>query len=115
MTSSNDSYRDANGRFVKGISGNPKGRPAKELTSKEIITAALPEALMRLVDLVHSEDENVALQASLAIIEQTKDTRDTISTVHLELYPIGLSAHDLARAFTYYNIKTRDSSRDPDY
>lgn len=62
--------RDNRGRFVAGKSGNPKGRP-KHTPNKqdiqELVAATLPEVITRLLDLVHSNDETIALQAAIAL------------------------------------------------
>ncbi len=62
--------RDENGRFLPGTTGNPKGRPKASLDEqeiKELITATLPEVIIRLQDLVHSENEAIALHAAIAL------------------------------------------------
>ncbi|MBR0251626.1 MAG: hypothetical protein IJQ77_11155 [Synergistaceae bacterium] len=69
--------RDSNGRFVRGAVGNPKGRPKKQPkppappTPEEVLKNATMEAIIRLIDLVHSDDEAIALQASIAILDRT--------------------------------------------
>ena len=69
--------RDSKGRFVAGNNANPKGRPkgkkkrkAKKITDAvnsleemEIFHQAQLEVTMRLLDLVHSDNEAIALEA----------------------------------------------------
>lgn len=62
--------RDAHGRFVKGESGNPGGRPASEFNFTSLLrvkASERPHVVDRLLDLCESEDENVALRAILGL------------------------------------------------
>ena len=59
--------RDSKGRFLPGTTGNPKGRPKDTPPAEDIIEAALPEVIMRLIDLMHSENETISLQAAIAL------------------------------------------------
>ena len=59
--------RDSKGRFLPGQTGNPKGRPKDTPPTEDIIQAALPEVIMRLIDLMHSENETISLQAAIAL------------------------------------------------
>ena len=66
--------RDSNGRFTKGSVGNPKGRPKKKPetpTPENVLASATMEAVTRLIDLVHSDNEAIALQAALAVLDKT--------------------------------------------
>ena len=62
--------RDANGRFVPGVSGNPQGRPGLDPEVKAILSAAAPDAARKLVELAQSNDERVATVASQAILDR---------------------------------------------
>jgi hypothetical protein len=57
--------------FRKGQSGNPSGRPKTDPDVKEALKAACPAAAKRLVQLSQSFDEDVALKASIAILDRT--------------------------------------------
>ncbi len=84
--------RDSNGRFIKGSIGNPKGRPKKKPeppTAKEVLENATMEAVTRLIDLVHSENEVIALHASLALLDRTFGTPQRQNTIDLCI-PSGL-------------------------
>lgn len=60
--------RDSKGRFTKGSAGNPKGRPRKKPTAKEIFGDIVTGAATRLIDLIQSDDEAVAIRACLAVL-----------------------------------------------
>jgi hypothetical protein len=62
--------RAIRGRFAKGVSGNPGGRPAMAPEVKEALEGASVRAAQRLVELVDSEDPRVALLASNAILDR---------------------------------------------
>ena len=56
--------RDSKGRFTKGNPGG--GRPKKQPTTREMLRTLSPQAVTRLGDLIHSDNEAVALNASIA-------------------------------------------------
>lgn len=70
--------RDANGRFLPGTPPcNPSGRrpmtdeqKQKKREAEEILIAATPSAARKLVDMLESDDYQVALKAAMAIIER---------------------------------------------
>ena len=70
--------RDSKGRFLPGSVGNPRGRPKKETLKKsleyEILDSARMEAITRLIELIHSEDDTVALQACIEVLDRTLGT-----------------------------------------
>ncbi len=64
--------RDALGRLMPGKSGNPEGCSVKQARARErvrnILADAAPDAAERLVELVRSENEKIALAASCEIV-----------------------------------------------
>ena len=83
--------RDSKGRFTKGSIGNPKGRPKKEpepLTPNEVLENATMQAVTRLIDLVHSENEEIALQASIDLLNRTLGKPEERVNHHTEHYTI---------------------------
>ncbi len=61
--------RDSKGRFLPGSAGNPKGRPRKKPTAKEIFGDIVTGAATRLIDLIHSDDEAIAIRACIAVLD----------------------------------------------
>lgn len=62
--------RDDKGRFPKGVSGNPVGRPAMPPEVRKALEAGSQRAAERLVELVESDDPRVAAMASQAILDR---------------------------------------------
>lgn len=56
--------------WAKGQSGNPKGRKAEADPVKKFARERSVEAIKRLAELVKSEDGNVAIKASNAILDR---------------------------------------------
>jgi len=56
--------------FVKGKSGNPSGRPKVPNEVRELARKNSVKAINRLVKLIDSEDEKVAIQASNSILDR---------------------------------------------
>lgn len=65
-----NSTRTGRGRFVKGISGNPGGRPEVEGKARKIAQRAGPRAMRRLIQLMRSPNERVAVAAASAILDR---------------------------------------------
>jgi hypothetical protein len=63
--------RQPNGRFVPGTTGNPSGRPKIDPDMRSALEAGSLAAEQRLVELVKSEDERLALSASMALLDRT--------------------------------------------
>ena len=63
--------------FPKGRSGNPGGRPKADPEVKEILKAASPAAAKKLVSLVRSRSEKIALVACTEILNRTQGKPET--------------------------------------
>lgn len=87
------SPRDKLGRFRSGTTGNAGGRPSLPPDVREALEAGSLRAAQRLVDLLDSKDERVALMAANAILDrlygkpsQSLDTsvkQENIGAAHL--------------------------------
>jgi hypothetical protein len=62
--------RDPLGRFPKGQSGNPQGRPSMPPEVKEALEAGSQRAAQRLVELIEDPDPRVAAMASTAVLDR---------------------------------------------
>ena len=58
------------GQFQKGVSGNPGGRPRIAPEVCELVRSNAPRAFERLVELMESKDERVAMVASNAVLDR---------------------------------------------
>lgn len=56
--------------WVKGQSGNPGGRPKGEKEVIDLAREASPRAIGRLIELVDSQDERVAIAAANSVLER---------------------------------------------
>ena len=70
--------------FATGRSGNPGGRPKANPEAKEILKAATPDAARKLVDLLESRTEKIALAAATEILDRTMGRPETIGKVQVE-------------------------------
>lgn len=80
--------RDSKGRFVAGSIGNPRGRPKKQLTPQEVLESASMEAVTCLISLMHSSDDDVALKASIEVLNRTLGKPIEQRNIHTENYSI---------------------------
>ena len=62
--------RTRDGRWIAGTSPNPGGRPSTPPEIREALQAGSLAAAHRLVALTASEDERVALAASVAVLDR---------------------------------------------
>jgi hypothetical protein len=58
------------GQFQKGVSGNPGGRPRVSGEVRELARSKAPRAFERLVELMESKDQRVAMAASNAVLDR---------------------------------------------
>lgn len=84
LTTANSSGTDKPWQFKKGQSGNPSGRPKIDPEVKEILKAASPDAARRLVELMNSEIDKIALKACCEILDRTIGKPETISKLALD-------------------------------
>lgn len=70
--------------FKKGQSGNPKGRPKANPEAKEILKAATPDAARKLVELMTSRIEKIALAAATEILDRTMGRPETTGKVQVD-------------------------------
>lgn len=56
--------------FKPGQSGNPGGRTASFAECQRVAREASPKAISRLIELMHSDDERVALMAADKVLER---------------------------------------------
>ena len=56
--------------WPKGVSGNPRGRPKVVAEVRELARLHGPEAFARIVELMRSVDQRVALAASIEVLNR---------------------------------------------
>ena len=54
-----------------GVSGNPTGRSGLYLECRRLAAEASPEAMGRLIELMHAEDERVSYMATVAVLDRS--------------------------------------------
>jgi hypothetical protein len=57
-------------RFKPGQSGNPNGRPKKVVDVAAIARDSSDKAMTKLAKLIDSDDERIALQAAIAVLDR---------------------------------------------
>ena len=72
-----------NPNWVKGISGNPAGRPRQPAEMLMIARAASPEAFKRVCALMKSKNEAVALAAAREVLDRAWGKPSQEATVNL--------------------------------
>lgn len=60
----------SDGRFVKGISGNPNGRPTIPKEIRELLDLHTVDAVKALIACLHHEDSQVVIKAATAILDR---------------------------------------------
>lgn len=101
MSPAGNSKKSAPGKpFVKGQSGNPTGRPKADPEVTATLKAATPKAATKLAALVDSSDPDIAMKASIAILDRVLgkpaqvikgDGEDGSITVRVVTYAAGAS------------------------
>ena len=69
------SRRTTNGRFQKGESGNPGGRPKLPAEMREMFQAKAPEAFEVLCRHLNAKDPRIAVAAATQILDRAMDDR----------------------------------------
>lgn len=75
--------RRKNGQFANGNCANPGGRPKKDPKMARVLKVASPRAARRLVALIASDDERIALKACSEILDRVLGKAETMSKVEL--------------------------------
>jgi hypothetical protein len=91
--------RDARGRILPGVTINPGGRPAVAKHVQALARAHTEVAIRRIVELIGSDDEKVALAAAEALLDRGfgKPVQATNSTVQKIDYGVLLMEANKAR------------------
>lgn len=63
--------RDSNGKFVKGVSGNPGGVPKSVIEIKRALEECLPDAVQRLKQALKSDEPKLYVWATELVMEYT--------------------------------------------
>lgn len=72
-------------KFVKGVSGNPGGRPKTIPEVKEILKAASPDAARTLVELLNSDKDSIRLAAAQDILNRTQGKPLQMQDISMEV------------------------------
>lgn len=66
MAEKKPAYKDETGKFVKGVSGNPSGRPKTDPEIRDMLKASCPQAVKLLVDTLNNNDADMTLRIKIA-------------------------------------------------
>ena len=87
--------RDSKGRFTKGNPGG--GRPKKKPTTLDLLRELSPQAVTCLGDLIHSDDDDIALRASIAILD-----------LSIKFYKVNITKEQDTREKSHYAFMLND-------
>lgn len=62
----NPANRTVSGKFKKGTSGNPSGRPKTDPEVKELLKGATYDAVNLMIQTMHDEEQEMKLRISIA-------------------------------------------------
>jgi hypothetical protein len=69
--------------FLPGRSGNPGGRPKRDPEADAILRGAVPSAVTKLIDLLASKNEKIALAAVNAVLDRAWGRPETSGRLEL--------------------------------
>ena len=82
--SSGNTERKVIGRpFKKGQSGNPNGRPKIDPEVKEALRAATPKAVQKLIQLIDSNMDKIALKACCEVLDRVIGKPEVVSKLEV--------------------------------
>lgn len=97
--------------FPKGVSGNPGGRPKTNPEVKEILKAAAPEAARKLVEMIYSENEKIAMWAITDILDRTQGKAMQMQDVSLDINGVFDITTQIRRVLLEQKKDTQDDGR----
>jgi hypothetical protein len=101
--------RDTSGRFLKGATGNPGGRPIEDSEVRQLARAHGPAAITRLAQLMHCDDPATCIAASKALLDRgfgkpTQLIDATVSAGPQRVYPAFRDMNPTAASQAYLDM-----------